>query len=110
MRAHAYSKILSDVPLTQPEDGQYRPKHVVVHYIVIKYTSCDILVFDCIPFSKVLNSSFALIVPGSLPQRTDAMHKRTPTTNTACFVGSRIISTNHLISVLPPFNKTITQQ
>ena len=32
--------------------GQYRPKHVVVHYIVIKYTSCDTVVFDYIPFSK----------------------------------------------------------
>ena len=34
------------------EDGQYRPKHVVVHYIVIKYTSCDTIVFDYLPFSK----------------------------------------------------------
>jgi len=31
---------------------QYRPKHVVVHYIVIKYTSCDTVVFDYIQFSK----------------------------------------------------------
>ena len=31
VRAHAYSKILSSP--RQPEDGQYRPKHVVVHYI-----------------------------------------------------------------------------
>ena len=52
MRAHAYSKILSEVPLRQPEDGHYRPKHVVVHYIVIKYTSCNTVVFDYIPFSK----------------------------------------------------------
>jgi len=29
-----------------------RPKHVVVHYIVIKYTSCDTVVFDYIQFSK----------------------------------------------------------
>jgi len=50
MRVHAYSKILS--PLRQPEDGQYRPKHVVVHYIVIKYTSCATVVFDCIQFSN----------------------------------------------------------
>ena len=28
------------------------PKHVVVHYTVIKYTSCDTVVFDYIPFSK----------------------------------------------------------
>ena len=28
------------------------PKHVVVHHIVIKYTSCDTVVFDYIPFSK----------------------------------------------------------
>jgi len=35
-----------------PEDGQYRPKHVVVHYIVIKYTSCETVVFDYIQFSK----------------------------------------------------------
>ena len=49
MRAHAYSKILSEVPLRQPEHGQYRPKHVV-HYIVIKYTSCDTVVFDYTPF------------------------------------------------------------
>jgi len=34
------------------ENGQYRPKHVVVHCIVIKYTSCDTVVFDYIPFSK----------------------------------------------------------
>ena len=34
------------------EDGQYRPKHVVVQYIVIKYTSCDSVVFDYLPFSK----------------------------------------------------------
>ena len=47
---HAYSKILSF--LRQLEDGQYRPKHVVVHYIVIKYTSCDTVVFDYIQFSK----------------------------------------------------------
>ena len=33
-------------------DGQYGPKHVVVHYIVIKYASCDIVVFDYILFSK----------------------------------------------------------
>ena len=38
--------------LRQHEDGQYRPKHVVVHYIVIKYTSCDTVVFDYIQFSK----------------------------------------------------------
>jgi len=38
--------------LGQPEDGQYRPKHVVVHYIVIKHKSCDTVVFDCLPFSK----------------------------------------------------------
>jgi len=30
--------------------GKY--KHVVVHYIVIKYTSCDTVVFDCIHFPK----------------------------------------------------------
>jgi hypothetical protein len=29
VRAHAYTKILSEVPLRQPEDGQYMPKHVV---------------------------------------------------------------------------------
>ena len=52
MRAHVYSKILSEVPLRQREDGQYRPKHVVVHYIFIKYTSCDTAVFDYVPFSK----------------------------------------------------------
>jgi len=52
MRAHAYSKILSEVRLRQPEDGHYRPKHVVVHYVVIKYTSCDTVVFDYMPFSK----------------------------------------------------------
>ena len=28
------------------------PKHVAVHYIVIKYTSCDTVVFDYIQFSK----------------------------------------------------------
>jgi len=28
------------------------PKHVAVHYIAIKYTSCDTVVFDCIQFSK----------------------------------------------------------
>jgi len=44
--------VISYVPLRQPEDGQYRQKHVVVHYIVIKYTSCDTVVFDYIPFSK----------------------------------------------------------
>jgi len=42
----------SEVPLRQPEDGQYKPKHVVVHYIVIKYSSCDTVVFDYIQFSK----------------------------------------------------------
>jgi len=42
----------SYVPLRQPEDGQYRPKHVAVHYIAIKYTSYDTVVFDWIPFSK----------------------------------------------------------
>ena len=44
--------VRSKVPLRQPEDGQYRPKHVVVHYIAIKYTSCDTVVFDYVPFSK----------------------------------------------------------
>jgi len=38
----------------QPEDGQYRPKHVVVHYRVIKYTSCDTVVVDYIQFSKLI--------------------------------------------------------
>ena len=40
------------VPLRQPEVGQHRPKHVVVHYIVIKYTSCDTVVSDYIQFSN----------------------------------------------------------
>jgi len=44
--------VRSYVPLRQHEDDQYRPKHVVVHYIVIKYTSCDTVVFDYLPFSK----------------------------------------------------------
>jgi len=44
--------VRSEVPLRQSEDGQYRPKHVVVHYIVINYTSCDTVVFDYIQFSK----------------------------------------------------------
>jgi len=44
--------VRSEVPLRQPEDGQYRPKHVVVHYTVIKYTSCDTVVFHYIQFSK----------------------------------------------------------
>ena len=44
--------VRSEVPLRQPEDGQYRSKHVVVQYIVIKYTSCDTVVFDYISFSK----------------------------------------------------------
>jgi len=52
VRAHAYSNILSEVPLRQTEDGQYRPKHVAVHYIVIKYTSCDTDLFHYITFSK----------------------------------------------------------
>jgi len=50
VRVHAYSKFLCSP--RQHEDGQYRPKHVVVHYIVIKYTSCDTVVFDYIQFSK----------------------------------------------------------
>jgi len=50
VRAHV--TVRSEVPIRQPEDGQYRPKHVVVHYVVIKYTSCDTVVFDYIPFSK----------------------------------------------------------
>jgi len=45
------------VPLRQPENGQYRPKHVVVHYIVIEYTSCDTVVFDYIQFSKFHTSN-----------------------------------------------------
>ena len=54
---HACSKILSKIlqdlqDLRQPEDGQYRPKHVAAHYIVIKYTLSDMVVFDYIPFSK----------------------------------------------------------
>jgi len=44
--------VRSLVPLRQSEDGQYRPKHVVVLYIAIKYTSYDTVVFDYIPFSK----------------------------------------------------------
>jgi len=39
MHAHARSK--------------YRPKHVVVHYIVIKYTTCDTVLFDYIQFFKL---------------------------------------------------------
>jgi len=44
--------VRSEVPLRQIEDGQYRSKHVVFHYIVIKYTLCDAVLFDYIPFSK----------------------------------------------------------
>ena len=44
--------VRSEVPLRQPEDGQYMPKHVVVHNRVIKYTPCNTAVFDCIQFSK----------------------------------------------------------
>ena len=43
----AYSKILSQVPLRQAEDGQYRPKHIAVHYL-----SCDTVLSDYTPFSK----------------------------------------------------------
>jgi len=43
-----YSKILSS-----PAVGQYRPKHVVVHYIVIKYISYDTVVFDYTQLSKI---------------------------------------------------------
>ena len=57
MSAHAYSKILNEVLLRQPEDGQYRSKHVVVHYKVIKYTSCDTVVFDCIPFPSFTHTT-----------------------------------------------------
>ena len=46
-----FRPVLTIFRLRQPEDGQYRPKHVVVHYIVIKYTSCDTVVFDYIQFS-----------------------------------------------------------
>ena len=49
--------VRSYVPLRQPEDGQYRPKHVVVHYIVIKYTSCDTIVFDCIQFPSFTHTT-----------------------------------------------------
>jgi len=45
--------IVGGVP-RQPEDGHYRSKHVVFHYIVIKYTSCDTVVFDYLPFSTVI--------------------------------------------------------
>ena len=34
------------------EDDKIVSKHVVAHYIVIKYTSCDTVVFDYILFSK----------------------------------------------------------
>jgi len=44
--------VRSEVPLRQPEDGQYMPKYVVVHYTVIKYTPCDKVLFDYIQFSK----------------------------------------------------------
>ena len=47
--------VRSEVSLRQPEDGQYRPKHVVVHYIVIKYTSYDTVVFDYMQFSQKKN-------------------------------------------------------
>ena len=49
---YAYSKILNQFSWRQPEGGQYKPKHVVVHYIVIKYTSCDTVVLDYIQFSN----------------------------------------------------------
>ena len=51
------------VHLRQPEDGQYRPKHVVVHYIVIKYTSSDIVVFDCLPFPKIHTHTTGITLP-----------------------------------------------
>jgi hypothetical protein len=31
------------------------PKHVVVHYIVLKYTSCDTVVFGYLPFSMIID-------------------------------------------------------
>jgi len=52
--------VRSQVPLRQPEDGLYRLKHVVVHYIVTKYTSCDTVVFDYTQFSKCKHSHCAL--------------------------------------------------
>ena len=53
--------VRSQVPLRQPEDGQYRPKHVAVHYTAIKYTSCDTVVFDYIKFSKLFHVILQLI-------------------------------------------------
>jgi len=50
--------VRSQVPLRQPEDDQYRPKHVVVDYIVIKYTACDTVAFDYIQFFKRILSLF----------------------------------------------------
>ena len=46
----AYSKILSSP--RQPEDGQHRLKHVVVHYIRSLNTPHVTVVFYYIPFSK----------------------------------------------------------
>jgi len=58
-------------PLRQPEDGQYRPKHVAVHYIAIKYTSCDTVVFDCIPFSKFHTHNGDDIIPRRVTSSLD---------------------------------------
>ena len=52
VRAHAYTKILSEVPLRQPEDGQYMPKHVVFFIIQSFNTPHVTQVFDYVPFSK----------------------------------------------------------
>jgi len=52
---NAYSKILSQVSLRQPEDGQYGPKHVVVH-LAIKYTYVTQLCLTIYNFQGELNS------------------------------------------------------
>ena len=46
------NSFLNNVSFCGVEDGQYKSKRVVVHCIVIKYASCDTVVFEYLPLTK----------------------------------------------------------
>ena len=43
---------VNNVSFCGVEDGQYKSKRVVVHCIVIKYASCDTVVFEYLSLTK----------------------------------------------------------
>ena len=76
VQAHAYIKILS--PLRQHVDGKQGPKHVAIHYIVIKYTTCNTIVFDCLPFSQLDCQNVTAVTHSARSNQPNREHSETP--------------------------------